>query len=138
LSGRAVGPEPRLERLSTLPHGTRAMLARPESDASSYEIHVVKGQERVLDHLVAHEVGHLVRLHQVPEAERLMPSTTPATRRRAAHQVVGELARLVAAGLRDEAIPELFLIWHGGVCSQLTSFPADLRIEAWIHQQFPD
>jgi hypothetical protein len=113
------------------------MLRRPISLRRPYEIHFVKGEEQVLEHLVAHEVGHLVRLYQVPEAERVMPSVTPATRLRAIEQLAPELLSLVRNGLPDDALVKLFDVWHQGVCGQLASFPADLRIEAWIHSAFP-
>jgi hypothetical protein len=120
-----------------LPNGVRAMLRRPISLRRPYEIHFVKGEEPVLEHLVAHEVGHLVRLYQVSEAERVMPAVTPATRLLAIEQLAPELLSLVRNGLRDDALVNLFDIWHQGVCEQLASFPADLRIEAWIHSHFP-
>lgn len=113
------------------------MLVHPETPDKPYEIHFARGQERVLEHLVVHEVGHLVRLYQVPEAERLRPALTPACRQGAAAQIIAELDQVVEYGLPEQVLPDVFEVWHHGVCIQVANFPADLRIEAWIHQQFP-
>jgi hypothetical protein len=112
------------------------MLVRPRRPRQPYEIHVARGEERSIDHLVAHEVGHLVRLHQVPEDERLVAVATAESRRRAAEQIAPELITALMRGIPDDALPGAFTLWFTGVCTQLTSFPADLRIEQWIHDRF--
>src|SRR6266545_2994710 len=84
LARRLTGREPLLMREPSLPGDTRAMLKRPRRPNLPYEIHYARGQERYLPHLIAHEVGHLVRLYEVPEDERLMPALTIDARRRAA------------------------------------------------------
>jgi hypothetical protein len=66
-----------------------------------------------------------------------MPALTYASRRRTAEQLAPELFHLMYQGLPIEALPKLFDTWLEGVCGQLASFPADLRIEAWIHSRFP-
>ncbi len=112
------------------------MLIRPLQPKRPYEIHFARGQERVLDHLVAHEVGHVVRLHQVPEEERLFAVAMAENRRRAAHQIAPEMVARLGRTVPQELLPDLFDLWFRGVCTQLTSFPADLRIEQWIHDRF--
>ena len=137
LARRLAGKEPVIKRVKTLPSGARAMLTHPISAKRPYEIQVGRGEERYLDHLVVHEVGHLVRVHQVSESERLLPAATASTRRRAVHQLQSDIALFAAMGLRDEQLIELFDTWYRSVCTQLVSFPADLRIEQWIHDRYP-
>ena len=136
LARRLTGKEPILKRVPRLPNDARAMLVRPETSRNPHEIHFVRGEERVIGHLIAHEVGHLVRLYQVPEDERLMPAVTPDSRRRAAEQILPELASLLYRGVPEDALVELFDPWYQSLCTQLASFPADLRIEAWIRERF--
>jgi hypothetical protein len=45
------------------------------------------------------------------------------------------IARL-GTGLPADAYAELFEQWYRQVCTQLVGFPADLRIEQWIHDRF--
>ena len=37
----------------------------------------------------------------------------------------------------EEDLPDLFDGWLSALGSQLTSFPADLRIEQWVYDKFP-
>jgi hypothetical protein len=89
LATRLVGRPPVITRKPHLPGDVRGMLVRPLNPRKPYEIHFARGQERFVDHIVAHEVGHIVRLPQVPEPERLMPASTAAERRRAIYQIAG-------------------------------------------------
>jgi hypothetical protein len=115
LARRLTGKEPLLKRVPRLPNDARAMLVRPKMSRKPHEIHFVRGEERVIGHLIAHEVGHLVRLYQVPEDQRLMPAITPDSRRRAAEQLTPELAGLVYHGIPAEALVELFDPWYQSV-----------------------
>src|SRR6266545_3677380 len=87
LARRLVGKEPVLKRVQSIPGDARAQLVRTLKRKQPYEIHFARGQERLLDHLVTHEVGHIVRLHQVPEEERSFAVATAENRRMAAHQI---------------------------------------------------
>ncbi len=138
LARQLTGREPHFKRLKHLPGDTRAMLKRPQAPERPYEIWYARGQERFLPHLVAHEVGHLVRLYAVPEDERLMPASTAASRQRAGERILVDLSQKVdLEQISITALREAFEVWHQGVCTQLANFPADLRIEQWIHDQYP-
>jgi hypothetical protein len=137
LARRLAGKQPELKRVASIPGEARAQLVRTLKRKQPYEIHFARGQERILDHLVAHEVGHIVRLHQVPEEERVLAVAIAENRRIAAHQIAPEIVARVGTQLPEETYFRLFETWYGGVCTQLASFPADLRIEQWIHDRFP-
>ncbi len=137
LAERLSGRPPVIRPDASLPNDVRAMLVHPRTPKQPYEIHYRRGEEPVLEHLIAHEVGHIVRLHQVPEDERLMPAMSQAARERALHEVIGHLAGLASRGMTTEEVATVFNGWYESLCTQLGSFPADLRIEAWIHEQFP-
>lgn len=66
-----------------------------------------------------------------------MPALTTEARRRCAEQIAPELLAGLRRGIPEELLPQLFQVWFQGVCTQLANFPADLRIEAWIAEQFP-
>lgn len=136
-ASRLAGRPPILKQVRDLPSGANAMLKRRRTPADAYQIHVKKREMVFLDHLVTHEVGHLIRLHQVPEDERYYAASTVENRRHAVEQLAPDLARLMTYGASETAVGKVFEGWYGGVCSQLVSFPADLRIEQWIHDRFP-
>ncbi len=134
---RLTGHTPVIKRVEHLPHDTHAVLKPPVTTRQPYEIQYLCAQERLLNHLIVHEVGHIVRLHQVPETERLHTVLTPDARTTMARQVIRDLTPLLDAGLPEETAVELISDWHEGVATQLTNFPADLRIEQWIHDRYP-
>src|SRR6266542_3825832 len=80
LARRLAGKQPVLKRVPSIPGEARAQLVRTLKRKQPYEIHFARGQERLLDHLVTHEVGHIVRLHQVPEEERFLAVATADNR----------------------------------------------------------
>jgi hypothetical protein len=124
-------------RVPSIPGEARARLIRPLQHKRPYEIQFARGEERVLEHLVAHEVGHIARLHEVPEDERLFAVATAQNRRRAAEQIAPELITRLGRSVPQNLLLGLFDVWFQGICTQLASFPADLRIEQWIHDRFP-
>lgn len=123
--------------MDVLPYETGAVLVGPRSPTDPYEIHLTRGSARFADHLIAHEVGHIVRLHQVSAAERLMPVITPASAERAIEQASPELSSILMDWPDPDGLGDLVFEWISGVVTQLASFPADLRIEAWLHEQYP-
>jgi hypothetical protein len=48
------------------------------------------------------------------------------------------LVHLHNAGLPDHAIIELLGMWHEGLVYQLVNYPADLRIEKWLRDNYPE
>jgi hypothetical protein len=139
LAHRLAGKEPRIKRVNDLPHNTRAVLKRPTVPSRPYEILYRKGEEPVLDHLITHEVGHIVRLHRVPEADRLAPFVSRDCRRYAALQLASrdEFVPLLARGLAPETVGDMMMDWHEALAEQVANGPVDLRIEQWVHDQFP-
>lgn len=89
----------------------------------------------VLDHLVAHECGHILRMGDVPVEDRKVPVTNRKTMTNALSPVLPELER-IAAQLPGEAGPELLGFLYGGIVRQLTNYPSDLAIERWLHDNY--
>ena len=92
--------------------------------------------ERHLDYLVVHECGHLLRLWSVSPEERQVPLITRKERRTAYRLLLKELPEPLRA-LPERALADLFRTWHDGIVRQVTSFPADIRIEAWLYDCYP-
>ena len=90
-----------------------------------------------LNHLVAHECAHIIRWSAAAPSERLLPTLTPETLRRARRTLEPHRSRLVEEGIPEEWITDLFDFWIRGLVTQVTNIPADIRIERWLHRQFP-
>jgi len=139
LAQRACGKEPIIKQVDDLPHNTRAVLLRPFVPYRPYQIHYRRGEEWVLDHLITHELGHIIRLHRVPEAERLAAFVSLECRVRAARQLAaaGEFIPLLAQGMSPDTVEEMMSDWHEALAIQVANGPVDLRIEQWIYDRFP-
>src|SRR5690349_2372693 len=100
---RLSGVLPRVRWVDALEGGIHAELVRPPRPGQPYDIVLAREQASIAEHLILHEIGHLVRLHQVPPAERLQALLTPASRAHVAAQLRSELAELGMTGLPVDA-----------------------------------
>ena len=91
----------------------------------------------MLDHIIAHEVGHLTGLYAVPEAERLAGVVTEGTRLEAFDRLWDELGRFAADGVPARVVVRAFDEWLAEIGTLLANYPAHLRIEQWLSAQFP-
>ena len=90
-----------------------------------------------IDHLVAHECGHLVRLWGVPEDARRLPANGREEQVGALEGLGEELAAMANAGVPLRTLSELFTRAFPGLVAQVTNIPIDLRIERWLHGGYP-
>jgi hypothetical protein len=136
-SQRLCGKMPLIKRVDDLPHNNRAVLRRPTASHRLYEVLYRRGEERILGHLLARELGHIVRLHRVPEAERLAPYISHETRARTAVQIQDELIPLLGLGLSPETVGAMMIDLHEALIEQPANGPGDLRIERRIRDRYP-
>lgn len=139
LAHRLSGKASLFKWVDDLPHNTRGVVKRPPVPNRPYEIWWRKGVERVLNHLITREVGRIVRLHRVPEVERLAPFISVEAREFAAEQLAdnGELDSLLQDGQSPETLGEMMQDWHEAIAEQVADGPVDLRIEQRIFDHFP-
>ncbi len=121
-----------------LANDARAQLHLPRGGRQEFVILYSERHQEHLDHLIAHELGHLRRLWLAPPEERLVPVSTRATREQAARDLQEDLQQLIRSGVPDNLAIGLCPVWVEGLVSQLTNTPADLRIERRIHDQYPE
>jgi hypothetical protein len=85
-----------------------------------------------LNYVIAHESGHALRMLRLDPADRRVPVTDQATLAVAARDMGDEITFLAPA-LR----PQMLEMWVGGLVQQLTNQPVDVRIERWLHANYP-
>ena len=93
--------------------------------------------DQAINHLIAHECGHALRMWSVPEEERLIPKCTEETRDTALPQILEDIPR-AAQGLPIEKLAQLLNVQYHGVVQQLISAPHDIMLEYWLYDDFPD
>jgi hypothetical protein len=94
-------------------------------------------EQSVLNHLVAHECGHVIRMTAVPPERRLVPASNRRTMTAALSPLVPEMERISRAIPHDRA-PAFFSMLYNGLVRQLTNFPSDIAIENWLFDEFAE
>jgi hypothetical protein len=134
---RATGLPVEIRADSTIRGHGRAVYAASDPDTSRHLILYDPQFDGFIDHLVAHECGHLVRYACASPAERVVPVLTRDQRRTLTQQILPDIEDLIDRGLPERAVAEVLPIWLGGTIAQLQNTPADIHIERWLHREFP-
>jgi len=115
----------------------RAMYAVTDPDLTRHLILYDPAEARHLDHLVAHECGHIKRFAESRPEARAVPLVTAGHRASAARQLLPELSRLVKSGIPEGAIADILPLWTGGIVAQIADTPSDVWIERRLWRDHP-
>ncbi len=91
----------------------------------------------IINHLIAHECGHILRIHGLEPESRLVPFTNDQFKLGALKDIEPEIQRLSQV-LPFEGLVQIANVWYTGIIRQLTNYPSDIMIEEWIHDEYPD
>lgn len=117
-----------------LPAYARIKMAR--KDMPSHLVYYRKKHDEIINHLIVHECGHILRTFRCPEDRRLVPFSDRQTMRAALSQIEGEITA-VAGSIPGDQLASAVGFWYSGIILQLTNLPPDIMIEKWIHDRFP-
>lgn len=92
---------------------------------------------RFLDHLVAHECGHIRHFSEAQADERTVPVLTEERRVAATRRLLPDIADLLGRGIPERALPGMLSLWISGTVSQLSDTPADIEIEHHVWEKYP-
>jgi hypothetical protein len=115
---------------------TTATIKIARKNMASHLLYYKDDKDGILDHLIAHECGHIYRIWGVPPEERKMVYTDDENRQHALSQIGNELLRLTNE-IPMEKLGTIFDHWFHGIISQVTNIPVDMRIEKWIFDNYP-
>ena len=85
-----------------------------------------------INHIIAHECGHILRMLAVPDGQRVVPQSNDWHMGNAIEKLEKE-----AGILPIDKRFNLLRRWITGLIMQLTNLPIDLRIETWIFKDYP-
>lgn len=91
----------------------------------------------LINHLIAHECGHIVRMFAVPEENRLIPTTNNDTKSTAQAKIEEDINKL-SSSIPFNQMPQIVNMWYSGTITQVTNQPPDLMIEKWIHDDYQE
>lgn len=121
-----VRPEPAIRERG------RAIYVVSDPDPSRHLVLYDPAHRRFLDHLLAHEAGHILHFNDAPASERRLPVVTNETRRDGVLALAGHAIQLSALGADDWTVAKMVDLWISGTVAQLSDTPSDIRIERWI------
>lgn len=133
-----VGTPIEIEPAAALINDARAILSLPSGSLQHCAIVYLDRHRTHVDHLIAHELGHLRRLYSVPPEQRFVALGTGLTRGRRLRQLEPEIERIVVSGVPRALLTRAIPIWMRGLIAKLANTPADLRIERRIHDEHPE
>lgn len=93
-------------------------------------------QGKYLDHLVAHECGHIYRFFSARPEDRLLPAMDSNDLKFARDQVAKDSWKQRNM-IPKHVIDNLLSFLCSGLVRQVTNTPADCRIEKWVYENFP-
>lgn len=110
---------------------TMAIVKMARASMPSHIIYYQTIGSGIIDHLIAHECGHIYRMSSASSEYKKVPAATEETKRFAMKQIEGDLVRLSNV-IPPDQIRMYFSLWIDGIIKQVTSMPADMRIERWL------
>jgi hypothetical protein len=94
------------------------------------------GDDPLVNHVIANECGHLIRLFAAPAEKRCVAVANERTEARYREEIREDIQRLSlihGIGTLGEFLP----LWYESVVFQLTRMPPDIMIERWLHSTYP-
>lgn len=116
---------------------TYAGLRMARADMPSHIIFVKREHDKIINHLIAHECGHVLRIFGVPKEKRLIARTNDPIKLNALSQIEGEIQELSAV-LPFDRLAQVVNLWYDGTVRQVTNFPPDIMIEKWLYDNYPE
>jgi hypothetical protein len=93
-------------------------------------------QNPLINHVIANECAHLIRLFRAPVERRFFAVANEQTQARYREQIREDIQRLSlihGLGTLRDFIP----LWYESVVFQLTRMPPDIMIERWLYREYP-
>ena len=91
----------------------------------------------IVNHLIAHECGHILRIYGVGPESRLIPFTNDELKLKALKDIEPEIQKL-SQMIPFERLVQIANMWYAGMIKQLTNYPSDIMIEKWIYDEYPN
>ena len=115
---------------------TFAIVKMARRDMPSHLVFYQKKHDEIINHIVAHECGHILRMFAVPEEKRLIPYSDDVLELKARRQIENEITALSKA-LPFDQLSGVVNLWYTGIIRQVTNQPPDIMIERWLYDDYP-
>ncbi len=116
---------------------TPASVKVARKNMSAHLMYYKPEHTEIINHLIAHECGHIMRIYSAAESDRIMPYTDDQIKLRALKDIEPEV-QILSKTLPFENLVKIVNIWYSGMIKQLTNFPSDIMIEKWIYDKYAE
>jgi hypothetical protein len=91
----------------------------------------------LINHVIANECAHLIRLFRAPAGIRRVAVANESTMARYREDIREDIQKLsLIHGL--DSLRNFIPLWYEAVVFQVTRMPTDIMIERWIGEEYPD
>jgi len=115
---------------------SHAKLKMAREDMENHIIYYKEGVDQRINHIIAHECGHILRIYEAAPSERLIPYFSSKNYEHAfeeSRKDINNISKIITESKLNQLIEMLFK----GLVMQLTNQPVDLKIEEWIYNEYP-
>ncbi len=115
---------------------SHAKLKMARDDMENHIVYYKGGVDQRINHIIAHECGHIIRLFEASPSERLIPFLSSKNFESATSDMRADI-EAISKVMSKPKVEHLIEMLFKGVIMQLTNQPVDLKIEEWIYNEYP-
>jgi len=115
---------------------SHAKLKIARNDMENHIVYYKEGASQSINHIIAHECGHIIRIYEAAPSERLIPYFSSKNFEYAledSSEDIENISKIIHKAKLNQLIEMLFK----GLVMQLTNQPVDLKIEEWLYNRYP-
>ena len=116
---------------------TYASIKIARKDMPAHRLFYKAEHDELINHLIAHECGHIIRTFMAPDSKRIIPFSDQETKKIAFTEMENDIHRLSQA-LDVDILGKVLEMWYSGIIRQLTNYPPDIMIEKWLYDNYPE
>ena len=113
-----------------------AKLKMARNDMEHHIVYYKEGASQNINHIIAHECGHIIRLFEASPSERLIPSLSSKNFESAMSDMRADI-ETISKIMPKSKVEKLIEMLFKGLVMQLTNQPVDIKIEEWIYNGYP-
>lgn len=115
---------------------SHAKLKMARNDMEHHIVYYKEVSSQNINHIIAHECGHIIRLFEVTSSERLIPFSSSKNFESAMTDIRKDIDG-ISKVMPNSKLEQLIEMLFKGIIMQLTNQPVDLKIEEWIYNKYP-
>jgi len=114
---------------------SHAKLKMARNEMENHIVYYKEGASQSINHIIAHECGHIIRIFKSDPSERLIPFISSKNSETAINEIANDIDS-ISKVMPKSKVEHLIEMLFKGLVMQLTNQPVDLKIEEWIYTEY--